>query len=404
MWPRTKGATEKNILTALLLAEPRGFSHLDLFMSSISAAAWGRICKCSRELEALELVLQEDDAFNNSCLGSLACAHLRRLKLFGNMTEQLTDAGLHGLAMPVLDTLKIQEVSFSCTALSAFVATARLKTLSVNSCPAIRGDFPGMARLVASAGQSLTSLTLYSCRVNDTVMEQIASSCPSLEELDITWHNVGDNALASLGGSCTRLCRLILGQSYDPQIQGDSDVDSDDDRPRGCYYTDDGICQLVEARGGFVELDLSGSLISDVALCAIAAHCPALKTLILRLCDGDEEEALFITLRGLQDVLTSCSLLQRLLVGGRAWHQSPPHRRFYNLAEAVNREVLSNQSWDDQAQLCDLLPGLSIDHEWHQSWSWSSHHRLPLLPCAEASSEESEDGEEFGDEDEGSDE
>ena len=377
--PRAKGASEYLILAALQRAGPKGFSHLNLFNSSLSALAWAEVCTATRDLEELELRLPEprwNDRFDNHHLRSLlSCERLRRVTLFGNRSPALTDVGLFhcGAAPQALDTLSLQEVAFSCSAVQRFLAMSACcpTTLHINSCPAIRGDFKGMTRLLSCEGRHLTSLMLYSCRVNDTVLNQIATSCPKLEDLDITWHTVGDDAIAALGESCTRLRRLILGESYDPHRQS-SESDEDDGREQGCFYSDDGICRLIEARHDTLrELDLTGSFVSNVTLAAMAAHCgTTLSTLNLRLCDGDEENGLHITRRGLQGLLSSCTMLQRVLVGGREWHWNRPNRRLYNLAEEANRGVVFSRLDDDVLKA--ILPELDLDREWHHKWRWDN--------------------------------
>jgi hypothetical protein len=154
----------------------------------------------------------------------------------------------------------------------------------------------GLAKL-ATGCPHLTSLNLELCRqLTDEGLEKIGDGCPKLAMLDIGFcTNITDASLARIAAGCPNLTSLNLESC--------------------CKVTVTGLTKIVAGCPNLNSLNLASCAnATDAWLEAIAAGCPTLKELDLSMCEN-------VTDVGAMVVATGCPLLSSFKYGlENAWH------------------------------------------------------------------------------------
>lgn len=255
-------------------------------------------------------------------------------------TGAVTDASLRAIA-PALTQLQLLDVALcsngSAAGLAAVVRTcaASLRTLHVDGCEyvdaaclqqlaalapprlaALRLDAAGrigdaaVAPFVAACGAALTSLNLAGlARLSSEAVEAVAAHCPRLRSLSLAGcGHVRSEAIVLLAQRCGALRELDLAKVMKLTSAGACALAEHLPglqllRLDSCINVGDAaLVRLASAMHDLRELGLQLLHISDVALEALAAHCPALASLDLVRCES-------VTDAGLQAVLAGCPRL-----------------------------------------------------------------------------------------------
>jgi len=228
----------------------------------------------------------------------------------------ISDEALFSIAMhcPFLERLDLSHCSaFTDEGIGVIIRHCHsLKTLHLSFCTKITGS--GIA-LYSERELPLRELILLGCRgITAESLARIAKCCPHLVTLDLSavpaaeiilpsiaksgaaWRALGlawlpgvhDASLAAVARYCSEL-RIL-------DLQGDTQV------------TDTGLRSIAERVSGLAHVNMRDGSISDIGLCALAAHC---KDLI----SFDGTRCHRVTDMGLQGLLMSCTHLETLFLG-----------------------------------------------------------------------------------------
>lgn len=131
-----------------------------------------------------------------------------------------------------------------------------LKSLALYCCFAFTDHGLG---LVATGCSDLVSVTLYRCNITDPGLESLANSCPSLENVNLSYCTlITDRGISKLSKECTRLhavmisyCRSVLGTGFRGCSPTLTYLEAD-----SCVLSPDGLSGVVSG-GGLEYLNVS---------------------------------------------------------------------------------------------------------------------------------------------------
>lgn len=336
------------------------FSHLtttDLCRASGVCQKWQTLCWDPLLWSSINITNYQDSDINKvlrTILSKLAmdsqgyCLSVHTIKLNG--CELLSDKGLGFIARFCIDlddldvsgccciTSKgLHELLSSChgvthldvsgctcvNSLSAPVAIAnglglgqngaylKLQHLDLSDCVAF--DDLGL-RVVGLSCTVLESLYLRRCnRVTDVGMKHVAQHCSGLKELSISdCFKVRDFSLKEIAKNCASLKYLSVAKcpvtDTGMKYIGKHCVKLKYLNVRGCEAVSDvGISHIVQNCLKLRSLDAGKCDITDTGLQVIGIHCPQLKKLSVRGCDG-------VTDVGVKTIAAQCCSLQYLNV------------------------------------------------------------------------------------------
>nr|CDJ81540.1 RNA recognition motif domain containing protein [Haemonchus contortus] len=266
----------------------------------------------------------QDDTFNLSRASSnqsLASTTMSLSTFEGRSMDDIATSALERIAayLPVNDTIRMERVSKRCMEASMKSWSLVPKLVLVRDCEGFGKSKPfrnnHLKSIMRRAGVHLKSLDLSGIvhLMDEKALEIIATSCPSLEELDLSGVRASWEALGDLGESLTNLKRLTY-----------RDMDSASDKAfwflikgcgRGLHFIDLRGCRRLHGRcfrlfGDRLEqLYLDGCVhvderaIEDLCTCAAG-----LKELRLNDCYQITDENLSMISRTMSDlrVFTLC--------------------------------------------------------------------------------------------------